>query len=93
MPRDAGEHTQKAFFAKSVLCCHFCRIVFEDAAGLGFADVARELLLSSGCAILLDRPCPLDMLTLRLLLGCSVAWLLLLSLEREAKGARAETLV
>ncbi|CAE6969912.1 CPK3, partial [Symbiodinium sp. CCMP2456] len=47
-------------------------IVFEDAAGLGFADVARELLLSSGCAILLDRPCPLDMFTLRLLLGCSV---------------------
>eukprot|EP00439_Symbiodinium_sp_Y106_P045297 s1421_g5.t1 len=71
MPRDAGEHTQKAFFTESVLCCHFCRIVFEDAAGLGFADVARELLLSSGCAILLDRPCPLDMLTLRLLLGCS----------------------
>ncbi|CAE7603208.1 CPK3 [Symbiodinium natans] len=47
-------------------------IVFDDAAALGFADIARELLWSSGCAILLDRPCSLDAATLRLLLGCPV---------------------
>ena len=81
MPRELDVYvrqlTQCVRITETVFCRHFCRIVFEDAAGLGFADVARELLLISGCAILLDRPCPLDMVTLRLLLGCSVPWMLL----------------